>query len=177
MPVWGLPSPDGADIFFKLGDSLMVASVSNGKTKLIGSSPLYLEATWSPDSESLIFNQGSRLMIFSVKDSSTRTLYQAPGGKTIGGMEMYANSWSPNGNYFVFTERDTSVSITPPQKINITNTGDGSVRTVGEAPAGYRLSELRWSPDGSRVIATGNTVSNKQAQQYEYWVLENFLPN
>ena len=176
MPVWGLPSPDGADIFFKLGDSLMVASVSNGKTKLIGSSPLYLEATWSPNSESLIFNQGSRLMTFSVKDSSTRTLYQAPGGKTIGGMEMYANSWSPNGNYFVFTERDSSVSVTSPQKIIIINTGDGSVSTLGEAPAGYRLSELRWSPDGSRVLATGKSTGSTGAPGYEYWVLENFLP-
>ncbi len=53
---------------------------------------------------------------------------------------------------------------------------DGSTSALGEAPGGYRLSELRWSPDGSKVIATGNSISTKQAPAYEYWVLENFLP-
>jgi dipeptidyl aminopeptidase/acylaminoacyl peptidase len=47
---------------------------------------------------------------------------------------------------------------------------------LGEAPIGYRLKELRWSPDGSRVMATGNSIRNVPASTYEYWVLENFLP-
>jgi Tol biopolymer transport system component len=176
MPMWGLPSTSGENICYPLGDSLMVISVLNGSTKYVGSSTLNLEATWSPNGESLMFREGSGLRIFSLKENSTRTLYQAPRGKTIGGMEMYANSWSPNGNCFVFTERDTSVSATSLQKIIIINTGDGSVSTLGEAPAGYRLSELRWSPDGSRVLATGNGTSGTSAPKYEYWLLENFLP-
>jgi Tol biopolymer transport system component len=176
MSMWGLPSPSGENICYPLGDSLMVISVLNGSTKYVGSSTVNLEATWSPNGESLMFREGSELIIFSLKENSTRTLYQAPAGNTIGGMEMYANSWSPNGNYFVFTERDSSVSVTSPQKIIIINTGDGSVSTLGEAPAGYRLSELRWSPDGSRVLATGKSTGSTGAPGYEYWVLENFLP-
>ncbi len=176
MPMWGLPSPSGENICYPLGDSLMVISISDGSTKYVGTSTQNLEATWSPNGENLMFREGSGLRIFSLKENSTRTLYQAPGGKTIGGMEMYANSWSPNGNCFVFTEKDTSVSAPSLQKIIVINTGDGSVSTLGEAPAGYRLSELRWSPDGSRVLATGKSTGNSGAPRYEYWVLENFLP-
>jgi Tol biopolymer transport system component len=176
MPFWGLPSPDGENICYRLGDSLMVVTVSDGGTRHIGSSTLNLEATWSPDGESLMFREGSGLRIFSLKENSTRTLYQAPGGKTIGGMEMYANSWSPDRNYFVFTERDTSESATSTQKIILISPVDGSFNVLGEAPEDYRMSELRWSPDGSRVIATGNSTSTKRTQPYEYWLLENFLP-
>jgi hypothetical protein len=56
------------------------------------------------------------------------------------------------------------------------NPGDGSINTPGEAPEGYQLNELRWSPDGTGVIATGNSTAGKRLQQNEYWVLENFLP-
>lgn len=87
-----------------------------------------------------------------------------------------ANSWSPNGNYFVFTERDTSESPTSTQKIILINPVDGSLRQLGEAPEDYGFSELRWSPDGSNIIATGNSTSTKRTQPYEYWVLENCLP-
>jgi len=176
MPIWGLPSPGGENICYPLGDSLMVISVLNGSTKYVGSSTRNLEATWAPGGKRLMFREGSSLRIFSPEESSTRTLYQAPVGKTIGGMEMYANSWSQDGNYFVFTERDTSESATSTQTIILISPVDGSFSVLGEAPEGYRLSELRWSPDGSRVIATGNSTSTKRTQPFEYWFLENFLP-
>ena len=176
MPIWGLPSPDGENICYRLGDSLMVVSVANGEIKHIGSSTRNLEATWSPGGESLVFREGTSMKIFSPIDGSIHTLYQAPEGKTIGGMEMYASSWSPNGNYFVFTESDNSESSASPQKIILINPIDGSFKVIGEAPEGYRLSELRWSPDGSRIIATGNNIIKNDAPRYEYWMLENFLP-
>jgi Tol biopolymer transport system component len=176
MPVWGLPSPDGNNICYRLGDSLMVISVSDGTSRHIGSSTLNLEATWAPGGENLMYREGSSLRIFSVKGNTSLTLYQAPAGKTIGGMEMNANSWSPNGNNFIFTERDTSALSTSPQKLILVHPGDGSVSKLGEAPVGYRLTELRWSPDGSRVLATGKSTGSTGAPRYEYWMLENFLP-
>ncbi|MBN1388893.1 MAG: PD40 domain-containing protein, partial [Bacteroidales bacterium] len=176
MPIWGLPSPDGENICYRLGDSLMVVSVSGGEIRHIGSSTRNLETTWSQDGENLVFREGAGMKIFSPEDGSIRTLYRAPEGKILGGMEMYACSWSPNGNYFVFTESDTSESSTSRQKIILINPIDGSFKVIGEAPEGYRLSELRWLPDGSRVIATGNSTSTKDTLPYEYWLLENFLP-
>ena len=176
MPMWGLPSPSGENICYPLGDSLMVISVLNGSTKYVGSSTLNLEATWSPNGESLMFREGSSLRVYSVKGKVTRTLYQAPAGKTIGGMEMYANIWSPDGNRVIITEQDTSVASTSPQKLMMINVADGSFSVLGEAPTGYQLRELRWSPDGSRLMATGNSVHNVTASTYEYWILENFLP-
>ena len=175
MPMWGLPSPDGYNICYRSGDSLMVISVSDGTPRHIGSSTVNLEATWSSNGENLMFREGSSLKVFSIKSKTTRTLYQAPAGKTTGGMEMYANSWSSNGNRIIITEQDTSATSIYPQKLIMINAADGSFKVLGEAPEGYRLSELRWSPDGSKVIATGNTISTKQAPAYEYWVLENFL--
>ena len=154
----------------------MVISVSDGTPKHIGSSTVNLEATWSPNGENLMFREGSSLRVYSVKEKVPRTLYQAPAGKTIGGMEMYANSWSSYGNRIIITEQDTSATSTSPQKLILINAADGSFNVLGEAPQGYRLSELRWSPDASKVIATGNSISTKQAPAYEYWVLENFLP-
>jgi Tol biopolymer transport system component len=176
MSVWGLPSSNGKNICYRIGDSLMVVTVSNGAKKYIGSSTDNLEATWAPKDESLMFREGSGLKIFSLKENNARTLYQAPAGKIIGGMEMYANSWSPNGSRFIITERDTSATSTSPQKLIMINTGDGSVNILGEAPEGYPLSELRWSPDGSKITATGKSISSASAPIYEYWVMENFLP-
>lgn len=176
MPVWGLPSPTGKNICYRIGDSLMVVSVSNGKTKFIGSSTLNLEASWSPDGESLMFREGSRLQIFSVKENAARTLYQASAGKTIGGMEMYASAWSPDGSRFIFTESDTSMSKTSTQKLILINLHDGSFNQLADAPAGYRLSELRWSPDGRKLMATGHSTNSEFAPLYNYWILENFLP-
>ena len=154
----------------------MVISVSNGAAKLIGSSTPDLQATWSPHGESLMYKEGSRLRIFSLKENTSRTVYQAPDGKTICGMEMYANSWSPNGSRFIITERDTSATSTSPQKLIMINLSNGSPNVLGEAPEGYPLSELRWSTDGSKVIATGKSISSASALYYEYWVMENFLP-
>jgi Tol biopolymer transport system component len=176
MPVWGSPSPTGENICYRIGDSLMLVSVSNGASKLIGSSTLDLEATWAPHGESLMFREESRLRIFSLKENASRTAYQAPAGRTIGGMEMYATAWSPNGSCVIFTERDTSASSTSPQKLFLINPGDGSLKTAGEAPEGYRLSELRWSPDGSKVVTTGKSTRSARAPMYEYWVMENVLP-
>jgi len=176
MPVWGLPSPTGENIDYRIGDSLMVISVPNGATKHIGSSTSNLESAWAPHGESLMFREGSAQRIFSLKDNTTRTLYQAPAGKTIGGMEMYANSWSPNGNRVILTEQDTSAISASLQKIILVNPADGSFSVLGEAPKGYRLKELRWSPDGSKAIATCNSSVNARVPTYEYWVLENFLP-
>ena len=154
----------------------MVVSVSNAATKFIGHSTDNLEATWGPNGESLMFREESGLKIYSLKENSTRTLYQAPSGKTIGGMEMYANSWSPNGSRFIIIERDTSATSTSPQKLIMINTGDGSASILGEAPDGYPLSELRWSPDGGKITATGKSINSTRAPIYEYWVMENFLP-
>jgi Tol biopolymer transport system component len=176
IPVWGLPSPDGYKICYPSGDSLMVISVSDGIPRHIGSSTLNLEAAWAPNSEKLMFREGNNLRVFSVKGNTSITLYQAPAGKTIGGMEMYANAWSPNGGRFIFTERDTSVLSTSPQRLIMINPEDRSVSNYGEAPEGYRLTELRWSPDGSRVLATGKSTGSTGAPRYEYWILENFLP-
>ena len=176
MPMWGLPSPDGYNICYRSGDSLMVVSVSDGIPRQIGSSTVNLEATWSSNGENLMFREGSSLRVYSVKGKVTRTSYQPPAGKTIGGIEMYANIWSPDGNRVIITEQDTSSTSISPQKLILINPVDGSFNALGEAPKGYRLSELRWSPDGSKVIATGNSISTKQAPAYEYWVLENFLP-
>jgi Tol biopolymer transport system component len=176
MPIWGLPSSDGENICYRIGDSLMVVTLSNGAIKYIGSSTDNLEVTWAPNGEKLMFKEVSGLKIFSLKENSARTLYQVPAGKTIGGMEMYANSWSPNGNRFIITERDTSATSTSPQKLIMINLSDGSTSALGEAPGGYPLSELRWSPDGSKVIATGQSISSTRAPIYEYWVIENFLP-
>lgn len=176
MPSWGLPSPNGENICYRIGDSLMVVSVSNGSIKYIGSSTDNLEVTWAPNGERLMFREVSGLKIFSLKENSARTLYQVPAGKTIGGMEMYANSWSPNGSRFIITERDTSATSTSPQKLIMINLSDGSTNALGEAPGGYPLSELRWSPDGSKVIATGQSINSTRAPIYEYWVIENFLP-
>ncbi len=69
----------------------MVVSVSNGAIKYIGSSTDNLEVTWAPNGEKLTFREVSGLKIFSLKENSARTLYQVLAGKTIGGMEMYAN--------------------------------------------------------------------------------------
>lgn len=176
MPLWGLPSPTGEKICYRLGDSLMVASVPDGATNYIGTSTLNLEAAWAPQGDRLMFREGSALRIFSLKENATSTLYQAPSGKTIGGMEIYANSWSPNGNRFIFAERDTSAASASPQILVIIDPVDKSVSLPGEAPEGYRLSELRWSPDGTKVMATGRSIRSTDAPLYNYWVMENFLP-
>jgi hypothetical protein len=176
MPLWGSPSPTGENICYRIEDSLMVVTVSNGTTRRIGSSTRNLEATWAPGGESLMFREGSLLRIFSLKENTTRTLYQAPSGKVIGGMEMYANAWSPDGSRFIFTERDTSASSISPQKLIQINPGDGSFSTIGEAPEGILLTGLRWSPDGSKLMATGKSTRSENAPLYNYWIMENFLP-
>ena len=176
MPIWGSPSPTGEDICYRIGDSLMIVSVFKGTSKLIGSSTPNLEATWVPKGESLAFREESALRVFSLKDSTTRTLYQAPAGRTIGGMEMYGMIWSPNGDYVIFTERDTSASSVLPQQLFLMRARDGSLKTLGEAPAGYRLSSLQWSSDGSNVLASADSRSGARVPMYEYWVMENFLP-
>jgi Tol biopolymer transport system component len=176
MPMWGLPSPTGENICYRIGDSLMVVSVSDGIPKLVGSSTPRLEATWAPHGESLMFRERSGLRIFSLKDNTSRAVYQAPAGKTVGGMEMYGTAWSPDGSRAIFTERDTSASSTSPQKLFLLSPGDGSLKTLGEAPEGYRLSEIRWSPDGSNIVATGQSTRSASAPTYEYWVMDNVLP-
>jgi hypothetical protein len=176
MPVWGLPSPTGENICYRLGDSLMTISVPDGNKKLIGTSTLNLEATWSPHGENLMYREGNRLRLYSLKDNTSRTLYEAPSGKKVGGMEMYSPSWSPDGRSFIFTESDTSAIPASPQKLMMIRPDNGSVKILGEVPEGYLLSDLRWTPDGKMVVATGNTVSRQINPLYSYWVLENFLP-
>lgn len=176
MPIWGLPSPNGENICYPLGDSLMVISVLNGSTKYVGSSTRDLEATWSPHGDNLLFREGSLLKIFSIKENNTTILYQAPAGKAIGGMEMYATAWSPDGKRILITESDASASSVSPHKVIMIDADDGSPGMSVEAPADYRLTELRWSPDGSRVLATGKSTGSTSAPRYEYWVIENFLP-
>ena len=176
MPVWGLPSPNGKNICYRVGDSLKVVSVPDGVIRYVGSSTLNLEATWSPDGDRLMFREGTNLRVFSVKGNDTRTIYKAQAGKTIGGMEMYANAWSPNENRVLLSEQDSSGASISPQKVIIVNPTDGSFSVMGEAPKGYLLKELRWSPDGSKALATCNSSVNARVPTYEYWVLENFLP-
>ena len=176
MPMWGSPSPDGNNICYRLGDSLMVISVSDGTTRHIGSSTINLEATWAPDGESLLFREGRELKMYSPEENINHTIYQAPEGKAIGGMEAYATAWSPDGKHIVITEGDAPASSVSPQKVIMIDADNGSQGMFVEVPAGYRLSELRWSPDGSRVLATGKSTGSTGAPRYEYWVMENFLP-
>jgi WD40 repeat protein len=176
IPMWGSPSPDGNNICYRLGDSLMVISVSDGTTRHIGASTLNLEATWAPDGESLLFREERELKIYFPEKNISRTIYQAPAGKAIGGLEVYATAWSPDGKHIVITESDAPESSVSPQKVIMIDADDGSPGMSVEAPAGYRLSELRWSPDGSRVLATGKSTGSTGAPGYEYWVMENFLP-
>lgn len=175
MPVWGLPSPTGEHICYRIGDSLMIVSISNGALKHIGSATMDLEATWAPHGENLLFREGPRLRVFSLNENASRTLYEARPVKTIGGMEMYGTVWSPDGSHVIFTQRDTSASSTSPQKLFLISPSGGSLKTVGEAPEGYRLSEIRWSPDGSKIVATGKSTRSARAPLYEYWVMENLL--
>jgi len=176
MPYWGSPSPTGENICYRVGDSLMLLSLSNGTSSYIGMSTLALEATWAPDGQSIAFRERSALRVFSLKNHTARTLYQAPAGKAIGGMEMYGMTWSPDGGSIIVAERDTSGSVVHPQRLFLVSTRDGSLKPLGEAPNGYQLSDLRWSPEGGRILATASNTSNTSTPLYEYWVIENFLP-
>ncbi len=133
---WSLPSPSGEHICYRTSDSLMIISVLDRITRYIGPYTPYLEATWSPDSESLMYRENSRFKIFSLKSNTSRILYEAPAGKTIGGMEIFAPAWSPDGNSFIFTERDTSAVSASPRNFS-NKPGNGSFKQLGEAPDGY----------------------------------------
>jgi Tol biopolymer transport system component len=124
--------------------------------------------------EKPMFRKG-QVKIFSLKEIPVEPL-SSISWKNDWRHGVYATSWSPDGNNVIFTERDTSGSSFTRQKLYLINPDNGTLNPLGDAPEGYPLSELRWSPDGSKVVATGKSVNSARAPIYEYWVMENFLP-
>jgi len=98
-------------------------------------------------------------MVISVSNGTTKYL-----GSSNSILEA---TWAPNGESLIFREGSG---------LKIYSLKENDARTLYQTPAGYPLSELRWSPDGNRIVATGKSISSARAPMYEYWIMENFLP-
>jgi Tol biopolymer transport system component len=129
---------------------------------------------YSPDGKRLVFvrtdPEGTTLGIFVAKVNGSGVRGITPAGLLVDW--GFGGSWSPGGNQILFTARtapDHTLAIW-----EVGADGSGLHQVPIPLPCGVAFSDARaadcrypgWSPDGTRIVFNGITVSSGQSNLY-----------
>jgi uncharacterized repeat protein (TIGR01451 family) len=156
-PAW---SPDGTKLAFAHRDSFestwgIYITTLNGATI---SGPLcpgintLSEPAWSPDGAMIAFTEtpdGFRwIRIVNANGSNCRTLVQGDNS----GLDNSHPDWSPDSTRIVFSHAFTSSHGTTNNNLGIVPAAGGAITTISDNQYPWTPT---WSPDGTRIAATG----------------------
>ena len=165
-PTW---SPDSKTIAYGHKNGIFVVNVEDGKPRTItapvekpGPDEYAGRPVFAPDGRSVVYMAGGhRILATTIDAKETREVFQL---KTEN-MTINIFDLSPDGRHIVFTPGNKEIWCAPtdggePFKI-------GDVSNVGSNAWAWMP---KWSPKGDAItfIVT--------CEQYQYWVMENFLP-
>jgi Tol biopolymer transport system component len=158
-PIW---SPDGQYVAFfhrsqqytSQPNQLRIAEVGAGRIRAVSrqEGAIY-NVRWSPDSQRLWFRMDSAYYVYDRASRAVRELYRISASNTY----FDSFSESPDGRWaLVVTTRyepDTSNTHT---NVLLLDTASGTTEIVPFS--GFRLWQVIWSRDSSRVAVTNNTT-------------------
>ena len=163
-------SPDGKTIAYGQGRGVYVVNVEDGKPRQIASptekEDIFNRPVFAPDGSSVAYAHLTgpncdTILATTIDGKETREICHLKNPK----LNMRVFSWSPDGRHIVFTPGDEKIWCAPTDggepflMADISDLG-GTVWALG----------AEWSPKGD-AISFGVA-----REEYQYWVMENFLP-
>ena len=178
---WTWPSPDGQYVAYREGQNLRLLSFADNTSIILARFPEgeHIEGlAWSPDGQNLAWNDGKQLKVFSIGDGTSRTLVEAYENQKISGLGWSWSpnqAWSPDGRKIAFVLHESSAGSEAQTGLWIISATGGTPKKVADAPSSHpMINDVIWHSNGKMIFVTG--YSGKERDGYEYWVMENFLP-
>ena len=164
-PTW---APDSKTIAYGFESNVYVVNIEDGKPRRI-TPPIeerepkdaFRRPVFAPDGRSVAYTAGLRILATTIDGRETREILHLKNKKS--GVNIF--DWSPNGHHIVFTPGNSRIWCVaadggePFQIADLSNLGD---QTRAWLP--------KWSPTGDSI------AFGVHREQYQYWVMENFLP-
>ena len=163
-------SPDGKTIAYGQKRSVYVVNVEDGKPRQIASptekEDIFNRPVFAPDGGSVAYAHLTgpncdTVLATTIDGKETREICHLKDPK----LNMRVFSWSPDGRHIVFTPGDEKIWCAP------TDGGEpflmADISDLGETVWAWGAE---WSPKGD-AISFGVA-----REEYQYWVMENFLP-
>jgi Tol biopolymer transport system component len=163
-------SPDGKTIAYGQNRGVYVVNVEDGKPRQIASptekEEIFNRPFFAPDGGSVAYAHlkgpnCDTVLATTIDGKETRELCHVKDTK----LNMKLFSWSPDGRHLVFTPGDEKIWCAP------TDGGEpflmADISDLGETVFAWWAE---WSPKGDAIsFGVGR-------EEYQYWVMENFLP-
>jgi WD40 repeat protein len=162
LPAW---SPDGSRLAFVRDNRIFVADRDGGNAVQLTPDTLAEETLprWSPDGRTLLFLRGfptdEGAPLFSVNANGTGLRPVPIAIPNSGGLTWF--SWAPNGRRLAVVVARGLFCCSPTPQLWLMNPDGTAGREVTDEGRSIFSSTVEWSPDGSRLLLTGNGISIK----------------
>jgi Tol biopolymer transport system component len=174
---WTWPSPDARYVAYREGQELKLWSLSESTSMTLAKYPDGKEVegpVWSPDGANVTWKDKQQLKLLSITKGTIKTLVKTEERLEIGGSAWYGGlAWSPDGKNIAYILRDVTAGSKARAELWSIPAVGGTPLKITVAPESHpMLRDLIWHPGGKLIVATGQGAG----RGYEYWVIENFLP-
>jgi Tol biopolymer transport system component len=178
---WTWPSPDGQHVAYREEQNLKLLSLEDDTSIILARFPEgeHIEGlAWSPDGQNLAWNDSKQFKVFSISEGESRTLVTAKENQKISGLSWSWSpnmAWSPDGKKIAYVLQEALDEPEARTALWIISAAGGTPKKIADAPSSYPvIDNVIWHSNGKMIFVTGK--SWKEGIWYEYWVMENFLP-
>ncbi|MFB0554229.1 MAG: hypothetical protein ACETWQ_13055 [Phycisphaerae bacterium] len=163
-PTW---AADSKTIAYGYESNVYVVNIEDGKPRRItapeeGEHKEAGRPVFVPDGRSVAYIAGRKILATTIDGKETREIFHLK-DKNIFGINIF--DWSPDGRHIVFTPGNKEIWCASTDGSEPFQIGD--ISNVGSKAWSWMP---KWSPKGDAITFIVN------CEEYQYWVMENFLP-